>query len=124
MTWKDNTIIKYCVKKLSSKGQKITFLETPPVSKKVWKDYREFSKIYKWGREVEEGKNLTIEDLKIGCLLRIADSLERMEQPYKDLLQIIENYKEFERENKKLKQTISSLKGHIKKINCPKKKSL
>lgn len=79
----------------------------------MWKEYKESSRIFNWGREVGEG-NLNLEELKVGALLRIADSLENMEQPYKDLLKTIEYYKKFGEENKKLKRSISGLKGYIK----------
>ncbi len=81
-----------------------------------WKNYKEQSKL-EWGKEVLNDKCvITLEELKLGCLLRISDSLENMEQPYIELLQIIENYKELEAENKRLKNTIAGLKGYIKKI--------
>ena len=80
-------------------------------------DYREGSKLY-WGITKEKG--LTIEEITLGCMLRIADSLEKMEEPYTELLQTIENYKDLEIENKKLKKTIAGLKGHITKLkNSP-----
>ena len=81
----------------------------------MWNDYKDQSKLV-WGRSLSENEYLTIEEINTGCLLRIADSLEQIEQPYKDLLQDIEYYKEFEQENKKLKRTIAGLKGHINKL--------
>ncbi len=84
-------------------------------------NYREGSKL-SWG--ITKEKSLTIEEITLGCMLRIADSLEKMEEPYTELLQIIENYKDLEIENKKLKKTISGLKGYITKLNSPNKQSL
>ncbi len=55
------------------------------------------------------------EEITLGCLLRIATSLENIEQPYTDLLQTIEDYKELVADNKKLKKTIAGLKGYINK---------
>ena len=81
----------------------------------MWKDYKKHSRIFDWGRKIEKNGNLTTEELKTGSLLRIADSLEKMEQRYTEISQSIENYKDLEIENKKLKKTISGLKGYINK---------
>lgn len=80
-----------------------------------WKNYKEQSKL-EWGKEVPDDKSvITLEELKLGCLMRISDSLEKMEQPYTELLQNIENYEQLELENKRLKKTIAGLKGYINK---------
>lgn len=86
----------------------------------IRKDFKEQSR-QDWGVDTNETTNLSIEQIELGCLLRIADSLENMEQPYKELLQTIEYYKELELENKKLKKTVAGLKGHITKLNSPSK---
>lgn len=86
-----------------------------------WKDYREESKSV-WGRKTEYPLEITLEEVKTGCFLRIADSLEKMERPYVELLETIEKYKELEIENKSLRREISGLKGVITKLkNSPNK---
>lgn len=80
-----------------------------------FKYFKDESKL-DWGTDDKDNnKILSMEQIQLGCLLRIADSLEKMEQPYIDFLQDIEYYKEFEIENKKLKRTIAGLKGYLNK---------
>jgi hypothetical protein len=57
-----------------------------------FKDYRQQSRDCQWGTESVYG--LTAEQINCGSLLRIADSLERMEKPFVELL----------RENKRLRE--------------------
>lgn len=58
---------------------------------KYWKEQ---SKLL-WFTSVEEGQSISTESVKIGCLMRIADSLEKIEQPFADLIS----------ENKRLKES-------------------
>lgn len=80
----------------------------------IRKDFKEESKLDQ-GVDLNETTNLSMEQIKLGCLLRIADCLEQMGRPYVELLETIEYYKEFEIENKKLKKTLAGLRGHINK---------
>jgi DNA anti-recombination protein RmuC len=68
--------------------------------------------------------NDTIEEINSGSLQRIADSLEKMEKPFKQLLVDAQQYEKWYRSeaesNRKLTRRISALQGVITKM---KKKS-
>lgn len=61
-----------------------------------------------------------IEQLQIGCLQRMADSLENMEKPFKDLIEHNEYLKGRLREEqaagRHLNRRIASLRGAIKRM--------
>lgn len=80
------------------------------------KDYRQESK-RPWGT-TNDG-NLTMEQVKFGAMLRIADSLEKMEKPFARLISDAEWQKErAERLSKSLtkaEHVIAGLKGYIRR---------
>lgn len=49
------------------------------------KDLRIASRI-NWTRNVPEGQNLGVDDIKLGCLLRIADAAELMAKRHEELV--------------------------------------
>ena len=73
-----------------------------------------------WYQGVEEGNKITHENLKLGCLLRIADSIENIEKPFKDILSEYERFKKIACERyakiKKQENQIRGLKGYIKRL--------
>ncbi len=81
-----------------------------------YKDYREESR-KNWGTT---GEGLTIEQINLGAFLRIADSLERMEKPYKKLLDDTDYLQRRHKENldriEYLERSRAALKGVITKI--------
>lgn len=60
---------------------------------------------------------LSTEELTLGCLMRIADSLERIEEPYLRLLERIREIEHVSRERgeriMELKRSNAALRGHI-----------
>ena len=64
--------------------------------------------------------NATMDQLKVGSLMRIADSLEKMERPYAQLIRDYDLYKQLFKDsdarNGKLTRSISALKGVITKL--------
>ncbi len=82
-----------------------------------FKNYREESR-KNWGSEQEA--NLSKEQIQTGCMLRIADSLERIEKPYLQLLSELEYYKrrydEHTEKIKRLQGTNAALKSWITRI--------
>jgi hypothetical protein len=81
-----------------------------------WKSYRENSR-ENWGKEVCQH---TRDDLKFGCLLRIADALDKMATPYMSLLREREQYERWNREKAEeidhLHRVIRSLRGTITRM--------
>lgn len=75
--------------------------------------FREFSKKDFTGLE-------TTENIKVGALQRIADSLERMEKPHLDLIRKVEyldrRRKELRDEVESLKRRNRSLKGWVTRL--------
>lgn len=86
---------------------------------KIRKEFRDESR-KNYGCDVEGAEGLSLERLNTGSLMRIADSLEKMEQPFTRLLDEIEY---FRRRNKALNADIeflrrsnAALKGQITKL--------
>ncbi len=79
------------------------------------KTYKVKSRLNWW----KEGEPST-DELKLGCLQRIADSLEKMEKPFKDLLEHNEYLKGRLREEqaagRHLNRRIASLRGAITRM--------
>lgn len=63
-----------------------------------FKSYKEESR-NNWGRDLEEGRSLTIEQINCGAVLRIADATEAMARRYTALLD----------ENERLKRSVQRL---------------
>lgn len=81
--------------------------------------YKESSRA-NWGVHLNDAQTLQKEDIKIGAILRIADSLERIEKPY---LNLIEECKTLREQNNrrlsrisKLEKQIAAYKGIITKM--------
>jgi hypothetical protein len=85
----------------------------------AFRSYKEESRRIAWGTSAE-GAGLTLNQINTGCLLRIADSLERMEKPYLSLLRDAEVLKKScelrEREIGNLHNRIAGYKAHITKL--------
>lgn len=88
------------------------------------KSYRKESRS-DWGRTLPEGENIETEGIKLGAILRIADSLEKIEQPYLQLLNDVEwtrdRNKLLRAANDRLHKQVAAYKGIIKRM---KKKKL
>jgi hypothetical protein len=86
---------------------------------KVFKAYKEESRT-NWGATVESETNINRDQIQLGAILRIADSLERMEQPFIKILEERDYYSRKHQENKaeirKLKKSNAALKGVINKL--------
>lgn len=89
---------------------------------KEFKNYRDASRT-NWGKKVEdgdEGSSMNRDDLKFGCMLRMADAAEKMALNYDTLINERDRYKRCYNEEKELvKQrdnSIRSLKGTITKL--------
>ena len=70
-----------------------------------FKSYREESRT-NYGRDVEEGRSLTSDELMLGAVLRIADATEAMAKKYIDLER---NYNNLSRDYKARGETIRTL---------------
>lgn len=80
--------------------------------------YREGSKT-NWGTETENGK-LTVDQIQLGAVLRIADSLERIEEPYRKLIQenewYIKRHGEHRAQIQKLRNQLRGTKAALTRI--------
>jgi flagellar motility protein MotE (MotC chaperone) len=84
-----------------------------------------------------EGESLTIEQITLGAVLRIADSLERMERPFLETQELVVFWKKIAKEreqsldilrrsrtalkgmNTKLRRQLDELKEEIEKLQTP-----
>lgn len=82
-----------------------------------FKSYKEESK-KNYGRK--DAENLSIEQLNTGCLMRIADSLEKIEKPYVEMIDALKWYKkEYLIQNEQIDKLLLSnraLKGVITRM--------
>lgn len=81
---------------------------------------KDFKEISKQNYNPPFGGSPTREDLNVGCLQRIADSLEKMEKPYLRLLgdvqHLVGRVHFLEHDNKRMAKRISALQGVITKL--------
>lgn len=84
-----------------------------------FESYREGSKV-NWGVQLNGDQGLSMEQIQLGALLRIADATEKMAVGYNQLIRDLEYYK---REHKKarereaiLSRSNAALKGQITKL--------
>jgi hypothetical protein len=86
---------------------------------KVFKSYKKESRS-DWGSTVDENVVLDRDQLKLGAVLRIADSLEKMEQPYLQLIRDVEWYKKrvqnLDAQNDTLRKRVAAYQGVIKRM--------
>ena len=84
-----------------------------------FKNYREESR-KNWGRDMEENDKLTLDQINTGCLLRIADAVEKMSGSYAALINDRDYYKrrfDEEREaTRRLNRSNLAFKGVITKL--------
>lgn len=85
----------------------------------TWKNYRDESRI-NWGTN-KEG-NLNLEQIQVGCLLRIADASEAMAKEYNRLL-VSEKYQtkkafRLQAELATERRRTAALRGHIKRLKA------
>lgn len=85
----------------------------------AYKNFKEESR-KDWGNEFAEGKNLTIEQLNIGCMLRIADATEAMTKNHVQMQYDIDWYKKrvanLEERLKHLDHSNRALRGTITRM--------
>lgn len=86
---------------------------------KIFKNYREQSKI-EWGMELEKNITLTESQITLGCLLRIADALDKIKEPYIDMIRKLKSgdaqIEWYRAELKKSKCREAGLKGYITRL--------
>ncbi len=84
----------------------------------MYRNYREETRGI-WGCELGNNESLNREQLKLGCLLRIADALERMAEPYVRLLNerdgLVDTRNYLKEKNNRLKRSNAALRGCLKK---------
>jgi hypothetical protein len=84
-----------------------------------FKSYKEESR-KNWGEDIPDNNTFCIDQIRVGAILRIADSLEKMEKPITRLMDDVTYYKklneELKKENLKLAHSIAGLKGYIKNL--------
>lgn len=72
-----------------------------------------------WGTE-KEGEGLTMDQIRTGALLRIADSLENIEEPYKKLIQqnewLSRRHKVLRAENERLRNSNAGYKSWVTRL--------
>jgi hypothetical protein len=74
-----------------------------------FKNYRSESRDTNWGTQ---DKGLSLDQINAGSLLRIADSLERMEEPYLKLHRDLDNFKRWYIQERNIKEDLqASLRG-------------
>ena len=82
-------------------------------------DYRKESKLI-WGRTLLDGQKLSPDDLRLGCMLRIADAIEKIALNYDDLINDRDMYKKWfdekSRKAERLMRSNAALRGHIKRL--------
>ena len=82
-----------------------------------FKSYKEGSRV-NWG--TSRSGNLTDAQIQLGATLRIADSLEKMEQPYLKLISDVEYLRKSRRnltsENEHLRRSNAAIKGHFSRL--------
>lgn len=83
----------------------------------AWQSYKERSK-ENWG--TSEDTQFTMEEVQYGCILRIADAVEKMAQRHTDLIQERDQYEKwYSNEAKSHKMTSNTLrvtKGHLTRV--------
>ena len=81
-----------------------------------FKNYREESRKHGWG---QDGK-MCIDQLKLGCMLRMADASEVMAKNNQQLINDKEKYKRWYKEeqakNERHGKTIAGLRGYITRL--------
>jgi hypothetical protein len=89
----------------------------------TFKRYRDESR-KEYGRELDEGRGITDDQLKIGALLRIADATEKMAQRHTELIRQRDEFERsanyWSRRFHQMERRCRALKGQITKL---KKKS-
>jgi hypothetical protein len=85
----------------------------------VFKEYKEES-LGNWGASIDQSQQIGFEQIKLGAILRIADSLENIEKPFKKLLDDADRYERYYRNevaaNKKLSKRIAAYQGIINRM--------
>ena len=93
--------------------------QTPPAKPAQHRSYKDESRDRNWGT-TEPGTTLTLDQIKLGCMLRIADATEAMAKNHVQL----QNERDYLnralgvaiKENSEKNKTIASLKGQITKL--------
>lgn len=86
---------------------------------KVFKAYKQESRS-NWGTSIPKDQSIDREQILLGAVLRIADSMEKMEQPFQQLINDREHFKNATNrlagENKKLRKQVAAYQGIIKRM--------
>ncbi|CAJ0682053.1 hypothetical protein R82526_01543 [Ralstonia mannitolilytica] len=89
----------------------------------MFKSYRNESRS-NYGRHVDEGANLSNDDLKVGAILRIADATEAMAKNHVQLQSDLDWYKDrynrAREEADALRRRVNALRGAITKLKAKK----
>lgn len=90
----------------------------------MWKSYRKESREIDWGTK-QEGKP-AIEQINCGCMLRIADAVEKMASDYTALQNTVSYLHKHQDTLRKridhLEHSNAALRGHIKRFKKRRKK--
>lgn len=82
-------------------------------------DHRKNTKTF-WGREVDGESNPNLEDIKLGCLLRIADATELMAKRHTELMSQRDYYERLARDRgaevERLVRQRAALRGTITRM--------
>lgn len=85
------------------------------MARKYWKEQSKLE----WYTVLPDDQALHNEGLQIGCLQRIADATEKMAQPFQQLINDREHFKNATNrlagENKKLRKQVAAYQGIIKR---------
>ncbi len=85
----------------------------------AFKDYRDESRRV-WGHDFWGNDEITREQLQLGCMLRIADAVEKMTEPYTRLLNQVESLRREEErlddENIRLGRVIAGYRGALNRL--------
>lgn len=79
-------------------------------------------------RQIAPENQCTLEQINTGCLQRIADAMEKMAQPYSELLEDVQilrhNNEVFEETIERLKRSIRAYKGLVKTLKYKRKEHI
>lgn len=87
---------------------------------KIFRRFKEASKATDWGTELSPDEHLSIDQIRLGTELRIADATELMAQNHQQLTEERDRYKRWYEEEKrtteKLARRIAGKQGYITRL--------
>lgn len=82
--------------------------------------YKTESKNNNWGITGDVNTKLSIDEIKLGTILRIADAIEKIADNHPNLIQRVESLEQTNNylleENQKLTRRIAGLRGYVKRV--------